>query len=120
MNTSTKLGRKIEVSGGKLTLSDITLSDGGTYRCQGLTYIRVYTIYVNGKLSIFCGFLLCFFFSLTKIIKIGSVARRGYTMGIDIPFYYLTLLVIVQKTHETSTNIINTLLGKNNKSNNWS
>ena len=50
-NTTNKLERKIEVSGKTLTLNDIALSDGGTYQCRGLSYVRVYTIYVTGRLS---------------------------------------------------------------------
>ena len=42
---------RIEISGSTLTLKKITLSDGGTYQCQGLTYMRAYTIYVTGGLS---------------------------------------------------------------------
>ena len=42
---------KIEMSGNTLKIKNITLSDGGTYQCQGLTYMRAYTIYVTGGLS---------------------------------------------------------------------
>lgn len=34
---------------GTFAIRSVRLSDGGTYTCQGLTYIRYYTIYVNGR-----------------------------------------------------------------------
>ena len=43
--------KKIEVSGGTLIINNIQLSDGGTYQCRGLTYTRLYTIYVNGRVQ---------------------------------------------------------------------
>ena len=51
-----KSGGRITVSSKTLVLSDVQLSDGGTYECRGLTpgthvtYARFYTIYVNGRL----------------------------------------------------------------------
>ena len=41
-------GRRVKASGGKLTVSNVRLSDGGTYECGGLKYTRFYIIYVNG------------------------------------------------------------------------
>jgi len=38
---------------GELTIKNIQLSDGGTYECRGLEYIRYYTIYVNGRPTYF-------------------------------------------------------------------
>ena len=36
-------------SNGELTITNVQLSDGGTYECRGLEYTRYYTIYVNGR-----------------------------------------------------------------------
>ena len=41
---------RLEASGGRLSIRNVQLSDGGTYECRGLTYNRFYTIYVNGRL----------------------------------------------------------------------
>jgi len=38
---------------GELTIKNDRLSDGGTYECRGLEYIRYYTIYVNGMPTYF-------------------------------------------------------------------
>jgi len=38
---------------GELTIKNIQLSDGGTYECRGLEYIRYYTVYVNGRPTYF-------------------------------------------------------------------
>ena len=38
---------------GELTIKNIQLSDGGTYECRSLEYIRYYTIYVNGRPTYF-------------------------------------------------------------------
>ena len=51
-----KSGGRITVSSKTVVLSDVQLSDGGTYECRGftsgthVTYARFYTIYVNGRL----------------------------------------------------------------------
>ena len=43
-------GGRIETfQDGTFAIRSVRLSDGGTYTCQGLTYIRYYTIYVNGR-----------------------------------------------------------------------
>ena len=38
-------------SNGELTITNVQLSDGGTYECRGLEYTRYYTIYVNGTVG---------------------------------------------------------------------
>ena len=46
-------GTRLTANNGKLTIKNIQLSDGGTYECRGLEYIRYYTIYVNGRPTYF-------------------------------------------------------------------
>ena len=38
---------------GTFTIESVELSDGGTYTCKGLKYIRYYTIYVDGMSNYF-------------------------------------------------------------------
>ena len=42
-------GRQIKTSGDTLTINDIKVSDGGTYECRGLSYLKLFTIYVIGR-----------------------------------------------------------------------
>ena len=46
-------GTRLTANRDKLTIENIQLSDGGTYECRGLEYIRYYTIYVNGRPTYF-------------------------------------------------------------------
>jgi len=46
-------GTRLMANNGELTIKNIQLSDGGTYECRGLEYIRYYTIYVNGRPTYF-------------------------------------------------------------------
>ena len=46
-------GTRLTANNGELTIENIQLSDGGTYECKGLEYIRYYTIYVNGRPTYF-------------------------------------------------------------------
>ena len=46
-------GTRQMTNSGKLTIKSIQLSDGGTYECRGLEYVRYYTIYVNGRPTYF-------------------------------------------------------------------
>ena len=48
-NNSTSESRVNANKNGELTITNVQLSDGGTYECRGLEYTRYYTIYVNGK-----------------------------------------------------------------------
>ena len=42
-------GKRIRVKeNAKLIIEKVQLSDGGTYECRGLKYVKYYTIYVNG------------------------------------------------------------------------
>ena len=46
-------GRVKTFQNGTFTIESVKLSDGGTYKCEGLKYIRHYTIYVNGRSNYF-------------------------------------------------------------------
>ena len=46
-------GTRLTANSGELAIKNIQLSDGGTYECRGLEYIRYYTIYVNGRPNYF-------------------------------------------------------------------
>ena len=50
---SSTSGTRQTTKSGKLTIDNIQLSDGGTYECRGLEYVRYYTIYVNGRPTYF-------------------------------------------------------------------
>ena len=44
---------RIEVNGLSLKINNVQLDDAGTYECRGVSSTRFYTIYVNGKYSLF-------------------------------------------------------------------
>ena len=44
---------RIEVNGFSLKINNVQLDDAGTYECRGVSSSRFYTIYVNGKYSLF-------------------------------------------------------------------
>ena len=44
---------RIEVNGLSLKINSVQLDDAGTYECRGVSSTRFYTIYVNGKYSLF-------------------------------------------------------------------
>ena len=44
---------RIEVNGLSLKIKNVQLDDAGTYECRGVSRTRFYTIYVNGKYSVF-------------------------------------------------------------------
>ena len=46
-------GRIQTFRNGTFTIESVELSDGGTYTCKGLKYIRYYTIYVHGMSNYF-------------------------------------------------------------------
>jgi len=46
-------GTRLTANNGELAIKNVQLSDGGTYECRGLEYIRYYTIYVNGRPTYF-------------------------------------------------------------------
>ena len=46
-------GRIKTFRNGTFTIESVELSDGGTYTCKGLKYIRYYTIYVDGMSNYF-------------------------------------------------------------------
>ncbi|XP_074608769.1 scavenger receptor cysteine-rich domain-containing group B protein-like [Acropora palmata] len=54
-STSVKIksGGRIEVNGFSLKINNVQLDDAGTYECRGVSSTRFYTIYVNGKYSLF-------------------------------------------------------------------
>ena len=47
--SSTPEGRIKTFRNGTFIIEGVQLSDGGTYQCKGLEYIRYYTIYVDGR-----------------------------------------------------------------------
>ena len=44
---------RIEVNDFSLKINNVQLHDAGTYECRGVSSTRLYTIYVNGKYSLF-------------------------------------------------------------------
>ena len=44
-------GRIKAFRNGTFSIERVELSDGGTYQCKGLEYIKYYTIYINGRLN---------------------------------------------------------------------
>ena len=48
-----KSGGRIELNGLSLKINNVQLDDAGTYECRGVSSTRFYTIYVNGKYSLF-------------------------------------------------------------------
>ena len=44
---------RIEVNDFSLKINNVQLDDAGTYECRGVSSTRFYTIYVNGKYSLF-------------------------------------------------------------------
>ena len=44
---------RIEVNDHSLKINNVQLDDAGTYECRGVSSTRFYTIYVNGKYSLF-------------------------------------------------------------------
>ena len=44
---------RIEVNSLSLKINNVQLDDAGTYECRGVSSTRFYTIYVNGKYSLF-------------------------------------------------------------------